>query len=231
MPHTKIQNLLTIGLPWLISLVLAHHPVLSYLIAFSGSGFIFYYTLFSPWKYTSKDEAQGLQIMRPIVLIQLVFAGFMCCTSIFYFADHLGYKYFEPIKGNFTISSQTFLIAKSQQIALLGHIGLVTGIQYQTKTLLQKYQCTMSLAPLLTRLYFISFLGTVVLNHYPSFLQIKYYLLHLSACCVSYLFVSGILRRKLLQAIPAGAALSLQLLNATLSGYKESLLVSLLLIS
>jgi len=228
-PHTKIQNLLTIGLPWFISLVLAHHPVLSYLIAFSGSWFIFYYTLFSPWKYINKDETQGFQIMHPIVLIQLIFAGFMCCTSIFYFADHLGYKYFESVKGNFTTSSQTFLIARSQQIALLGHIGLVTGIQYQTKPLLQKYQCTMPLAPLLTRMYFISFLCTLVLDHYPSFLQIKYYLLHLSACCVSYLFITGILHRKLVQAIPAGIALGLQLLNATISGYKESLLVNLLL--
>ncbi|PTS91996.1 hypothetical protein DBR11_27745 [Pedobacter sp. HMWF019] len=227
---TKIQNLFTIAIPWLISLALAHHPVLSYLIAFSGSWFIFYYTLFSPWKYTNSNQTQVLQVMRPIVLIQLIFAGFMCCTSIFYFADHIGYKYLESVKGNFIISPQTFIIAKSQQIALLGHIGLVTGIQYQTKTLFQKYQCTMQLTPLLIRLYFISFLCTLVLDHYPSFLQIKYYLLHLSACCLSYLFISGFFHRRPFQITLAGAALSLQLLSETLSGYKESLLVNLLLI-
>nr|WP_199076969.1 hypothetical protein [Pedobacter sp. ASV19] len=230
-PHTKIQNLFTIALPWFLSLALVHHPVLSYLIAFSGSWFIFYYTLFSPWKYTNKDETQSLQIMRPIILIQLIFAGFMCCTSIFYFADHLGYKYFDFVKDNFTINSQTFLIAKSQRMALLGHIGLVTGIQHQNKTLFQKYQCTIHLDSLLTRLYFITFLCVLVLDYFPAFLQIKYYLLHLSTCCLSYLFISGFSQKKPFQVTLSGTALSLQLLSATLSGYKENLLINLLLIS
>eukprot|EP01037_Dinobryon_pediforme_P013984 gene13984-14101_t len=40
-----------------------------------------------------KDRGFAEQLMRPIFIIQLIFAGFMACTSIFYFLSILGYEY------------------------------------------------------------------------------------------------------------------------------------------
>src|SRR4051812_19506985 len=86
---SKTKTLLPVYLPWLLSLSTSYYPVLSYLIAWLGSFFIFYITIRSPLSYHSIDTQLKDQIMRPIVLVQLIFAGFMCCTSIFYFAAHL----------------------------------------------------------------------------------------------------------------------------------------------
>lgn len=91
--HSRRGVLIAIYIPWLLAECLQFNPVVSYFTSWLGSFIVFYFSLISPLKYHSIDRPLKYQILRPIVLIQLIFAGFMCCTSIFYFMDHMGYEY------------------------------------------------------------------------------------------------------------------------------------------
>ena len=82
---SRQKVLILIYIPWILAIATQLFPIASYLIAWLGSFFIFYWTLFSRVKFIPHDLPLTKQVMRPIVLIQLIFAGFMCCTSIFYF--------------------------------------------------------------------------------------------------------------------------------------------------
>lgn len=69
------------------------------------------------------------QFLRPIYLTQIIFAGYMCVTSIFYYINALGYEYLEYIGPNFGISRDFFYdTAKCQSYYVLGHAAFVHGI-------------------------------------------------------------------------------------------------------
>jgi hypothetical protein len=115
--------------PWVLAECLTLYPTVSYLISWLGSFMIFYLTLLSPVRFLSRDRPLQFQVLRPIVLIQLIFAGFMCCTSIFYFIDHFTQTpFFNFWAMNLQADELTILVAKAQRISLLAHAALVTGI-------------------------------------------------------------------------------------------------------
>lgn len=229
----QITLMLIISIPWLLSQFLAHHPVLSYLIAFCGSFFVFYMTILSPYRCLSPDRSLIEQIMRPLILIQLVFAGFMCCTSIFYFADHLGFEYLKNIRYNhFQVNDQTYLLAKCQRMALLGHIALVSGMIFQVKIKNRpKYILTLPLTHLLIGLNLFTLLLVFLLRYIPGFLQLKFYLLPLAVSCQAYLLILGIFHKKPIPLLFGGVFFAFYLVNATLTGYKEILLINLITLS
>src|SRR5690625_3662767 len=81
--------------PYLASLGAFGSPGTSYMIAWSGSWFILWMTLSGKIKPLPTDRPFRHQILRPIIFTQLVFVGYNCLTSIFYFADLNGFYYFE----------------------------------------------------------------------------------------------------------------------------------------
>jgi len=89
--HISIDRYLLLFIPWLLALLFKDYYILSYLIAWLGSFFIFYLTFTGKVRPLPHDLSFSNQLMRPIFLIQIIFAGYMCCTSIFYFLDVLGY--------------------------------------------------------------------------------------------------------------------------------------------
>jgi hypothetical protein len=232
--------MITMSIPWFLSQLLIHHPVLSFLVAFSGSFFIFYITLFSSLRCISPDRPLRRQVMRPIILLQLIFAGYMCCTSIFYFAGHIGFEYLTDLSNShFHVNEQTFLLAKCQRLVLLGHIALVTGLllplNMEPLQLRNPSFPTYRLRLPMTELLVILTLSTLALaflmNYLPAMIQFKYYLLAISACGQAYLLILGIVHKKPLLMLFGGSFYGLHLLNATLSGYKETLLIYLVTIS
>ena len=87
-------KLFILFIPWAASLLFSKNPVVSYFIAWSGSFFIFFLTLSGKINPLPTDRSFAEQIMRPIILVQLIFAGYTCCTSIFYIMDTFGYENF-----------------------------------------------------------------------------------------------------------------------------------------
>jgi len=116
-------------MPWLLALILKSDPQLSYMIAWLGSFFIFYLTLSGTVKPLPGDLSVGEQLMRPILLVQIVFAGYMCCSTIFYFLDVLGYENFHKTSPYYLVDYDLLQrTAQCQRYYCLGHAAFVTGI-------------------------------------------------------------------------------------------------------
>ena len=89
MKPTALRYLL-LYIPWLIAIFFASDPVASYLFAWAGSFYIFYLSFFNKVKNTSAGEPFSEKVLKPLFLMQFIFAGYLCCTSVFYFLDQMG---------------------------------------------------------------------------------------------------------------------------------------------
>lgn len=126
-------------IPWILSLLFSADPIISYLIAWAGSFFILYFSISGRVVPLPNDLPIDSQIMRPLFIPQIIFAGFMSCTSIFYFLEVLGYTEFNiPPLFFMQDAHELELVAICQRYYCLGHAALVTGIllnmKYPVKT-------------------------------------------------------------------------------------------------
>lgn len=104
-------------------------PVASYLFAWIGSFLIFYLSITGKIRPLPSDLAVSKQLMRPLFLTQIIFAGYMACTSIFYFLDVIGFKSFEFPPPFFSVDPEELeLVAKCQRFYCLAHASFVTGL-------------------------------------------------------------------------------------------------------
>jgi len=128
-PNFSLERYLVLYAPWLLATVLKSDPTLSYMIAWVGSFLIFYLTLSGWVKPLPNDLSTGEQLMRPIFLVQIIFAGYMCSTSIFYFFDVLGYVDFHKVSNFYLVDLEKLeLTAECQRYYCLGHAAFVTAI-------------------------------------------------------------------------------------------------------
>lgn len=230
---SKHKLIILVYLPWIISLGTQFDPVLSYFVAWAGSFFIFYWTLFSNLRCISLDMPLSRQVMRPIVLIQLIFAGFMCSTSIFFFLDHLGYEYFNKISIlPFTPNEQTYNIAKCQRLSLLAHAALVTGIIVKIKKYpVIKHRLNLNIDFFLIWLCIACYLLGGAASRIPSIVQFSFGLINIAISCSALILTRGILQRKKGFILFGGGIFVLNFLAATLTGYKESVIINIIIIS
>lgn len=207
-------------------------PIASYFIAWLGSFFIFYWTLVSRVKFIPHDIPLSKMVMRPIVIIQLIFAGFMCCTSIFYFMDHLGYEYFSQKSIlPFVVSEKTFIIAKCQRMALLAHAALVTGIIVQIKQFPEiKHKLNLNLDFFLIWLCVVSYILGMATSKISSIVQFSFGLINISITCSAFVFVRGIVQKKRGYMFFGGGLFVFNFMASTLTGYKESIIINLIII-
>ena len=231
MESNKLKAILPLYLPWLMALSVSSIPICSFLMAWAGSFLIFYLSLLSPFRYHSLDLPIRKQIMRPIVLIQLIFAGFMCCSSIFYFLNH-----FQQLNGtgNFLetmANEETELLATCQRYSLLAHAALLSGIILASKRQPLPEYHPQRTANIPFKLGLITFPLAMLSGNIPAVIQLKYPLYQLSMSCWTYLFVRGIVRKRPNDLLPSGLFLCSQLYYATLTGYKEVIIVQLILVS
>lgn len=229
---SRRRILIAIYLPWVAAECLQFDPVTSYFIAWIGSFVVFYLSLISPLRYYTPDRPLKFQILRPIVLIQLIFAGFMCCTSIFYFIDHLGYKYLTDVDlRDFQAGDETQLIAKCQRIALLAHASLVTGIiLFINPSPVVRYKISTTDPLFLIKFCFLAYITGVLIGYIPGLIQFKYMLISISISISAYVFVKGMVTRQVVGLIFGGCIFGLNLMNATLTGYKESIIINVIFI-
>jgi hypothetical protein len=114
-------------IPWGISLLFVDSPLTSYLIAWLGSFFIFLMSYSGMLKQLPSDRPIAEQIMRPIFLVQIIFAGYMCCTSVFYLLNIYGYNNFHQ-EYTLVDINQVSLVAQCQRYYCLAHAAFTTGI-------------------------------------------------------------------------------------------------------
>ena len=213
--NNAAKIIIIIYLPWLISLILEFDSNISYFTAWLGSFFIFYITIFSSLAPYKRSKKHPFPVMKPLILIQLVFAGFMCCTSIFYFIEH--------------IDSDTALISQCQRLSLLAHASLVTGmiLKLIPNEYLQNSRTGPSMNLVLT-ICLLSFCFAKSLNYIPSFIQFKYPLQILSITSTVYLLVKGIATKKIIYAAIGMSMFSIQFIESTLTGFKEGIIIQIL---
>jgi hypothetical protein len=173
--------------------------------------------------------------MRPIFLLQLIFAGFMCCTSIFFFINHLGYEYFEKVNStNFVVNEETYLIAKCQRLALLAHIALVWGIliaqQNQQKKRAYEFPLSRRKDTIWLRIGIAAYLFTILMQFLPGLFQFSIYLSNIAIFCASLLLLKGLRSKDSIFVIYGATMFGVNFINATLTGYKEHIIVNVIIL-
>jgi hypothetical protein len=123
------ERYLLLYLPWALAALFNDDAVISYFIAWIGSFFIFY-LIYSGWiKPLPTDRPIAEQLMRPIFLVQIIFIGYMACSSIFYFLNLLGTD--QPLAPGISSNiddAKLALAAQCQRYYVLGHAAFATGV-------------------------------------------------------------------------------------------------------
>jgi len=230
--------IISLYIPWVISVIVQGSPAVSYWIAWLGSFFIFYQTWFSSSRFILPDFPLYKQIMRPIFLQQLVFAGFMCCTSVFYFVDNIGFVLFPDLKhlDSQLLQSSAALIAKCQRLSLLAHAALVTGILLVQQKHMQDRPLYIfsGKPPYSNRIMWISsttLLLSIAMQRIPGLSQFSIGLYSVAVFSGAVIFVRGFREARIELLIFGGSIFVANVISSTLSGYKEHIIVNLIIIS
>jgi hypothetical protein len=220
-------------IPYVLAALLNQSPSASYLVAWGGSFWILYLTLSGSIKPLPGGRSLARQLLRPIGLTQLMFAGYTALTSIFYFLDVNGYFYLSHNPFDVASRQQLALTAEAQRYYVLGHAAFATGV-----LLAMDYRRSgeWTLRVRLDRPWFLLylagglFIGTQVLSLLPGLGQIQGKLKMLAfVAAVLGLAVSIVQGRKLL-IMANGAVYGVNLVGAFLSGWKSEVLVAFILL-
>jgi hypothetical protein len=231
---SKPERYLALYLPWLLATLFSSDAVISYFIAWLGSFFIFYITLNGWVKPIPGDRSFSEQLMRPLFIMQIIFAGFMCCTSIFYYLDVLGYDDFKKTDPFFlTDQSRLMLTAQCQRYYSLGHAAFVTGILVFMKYPEKKkyYTEKNSLFNLLLRVALISFPVSIIFLKTPGLSQFSFQFSSLSFIAGTLALAFAIPLKNPINTIICTILYLFNLYGAFLSGFKEPIIISLLVLA
>ena len=158
----------------------------------------------------------------------------MCCTSVFYFMDHLGYQYLEKITPfEFVADQQTALIAKCQRLSVLGHASLVSGMIFLIpKRSSVRFQLSKSINrdTFLIYLSIGSYLIGYFIRSFGAIAQFSVGLLNMAIITGAFLMVKGFLQKKIRLLIFGGSLFLTNFIASSLSGYKEHIFVNFLII-
>jgi hypothetical protein len=226
------ERYLILYIPWVLSILLRSSPILSYLVAWLGSFFIFFICYGGWLKPLPNDRPIGAQLMRPIFLVQIIFIGYMACGSIFYFCNLLGYMDNSGL-ATFAIDYDDLdLTAQCQRYYILGHAAFATGMILSMKyPIRHKYKVNSGkLANILLMIAIIFLPLSYVAGHTSGLVQFYFQFSSLS-------FIAGTLA--LAFAIPLNKVFNtafcvfLYLTNfyqALTSGFKEPIIISVLIL-
>jgi hypothetical protein len=219
--------------PWAIASVISFMPVASYLVAWLGSFFIFFMTLKGKIKPIPNDRTISEQIMRPLFIVQIIFAGYMSCTSIFYFLNLLGYQYLSKTNSVLALDPDKLLLtAQCQRFYCLGHAALVTGILVFMKYPIERkyYVEKEKLANLLMSTALVSFPVALIFQHAPGLTQFFFQLYSLSFMACTLALAFAIPLGKLMNTLICLALYLFNLELSVLSGFKEPVILSVLIL-
>lgn len=227
------ERYLILYLPWVLSTIIKDEPVISYLIAWLGSFFIFF-VVYSGWlKPLPTDRKISEQLMRPVFLIQIIFIGYMACSSIFYFLNLLGYGSNEiSIVKLAGVDEALMLTAKCQQYYVLGHAAFATGLIMAMKyPIKRKYKVDNSrLANILLLMSVILLPFSVVADHISGLTQFAYQFSALSFISGTLALAFAIPLKKVFNTLFCVFLYMTNFYQALTSGYKEPIIISVLVL-
>lgn len=233
MKNKGIERYLVLYIPWLLAVLCEWDPVLSYFIAWLGSFLIFYLTLTGWVKAIPGDRRLSDQLMRPLFLMQIIFAGFMSCTTIFYFLNTLGYENFEKTNiYTLTDTNKLMLIAQCQRYYSLGHAAFVTGILVcMNYSKPKKYYIEKNtLANLLLKIALISFPVAIIFTRLPGLSQFSLQFNSLSFIAGTLALAFAIPLKKSFNTIICLVLYAFNFYGAFTSGFKEPIIISVVVL-
>lgn len=219
--------------PWLLATLCMDRAILSYLISWLGSFFIFYMTLNGKIKPLPEDLSIAAQLMRPLFLVQIIFAGYMCCTSVFYFMELLGYVDFRKLSDFLPVNQEKLnLTAQCQRYYCLAHAALVTGIlSFMRYPVSSGYQLNVSFFPsLVFNIALVTFSFSYVLAAISGLSQFAHQLDNLSFIAGTLALALAIPERRILRTLACLLLYGFNFYHALLSGFKEPILLSVLIL-
>jgi len=224
---------LSLFFPLLISLFLIDYGISSYIAAWLGSFYLFYLSLAGFISPLPDDLPFAQQLMRPVFIIQIVFCGFNFCTSIFFFLDTLGMEDFVWRKNYFVDTDKILKIANAQRYYLLGHVFLLLGmysrrVEFKKKLYVIKKDLDWSLFLLAFTGFTLAF--TFAARFIPGLSQISEQFRNLSFMSGTYAFCYAIIKKERNLIFAAGTFYGFNFVNILLSGFKEPIIISLLLV-
>lgn len=229
----SIERYIVLFIPWLLALACKSDSVLSYFIAWGGSFFIFLITLTGWVRPIPNDRPIAEQLMRPLFIIQIIFAGYMCCTSIFYFMNTIGYENFKHVFIHTLNDKDTLgLIAQCQRYYCLAHASFVTGILiFMNYPVAKKYHIeTEKLANLLMILAIISFPLSLLFIAIPGLSQFYYQFSSLSFIAGTLALAFAIPLKKATNTLICFLLYAFNFYQALTSGFKEPIIISVLVL-
>lgn len=232
--QNRPERFFVLYLPWIFSWLLNAYPQLSYLIAWLGSFFIFLITMTGWVKPIPGDRSLGEQLMRPLFLTQIIFAGYMCCSSIFYYLDALGYDNFHLLNHLFKPEpKKLMLIAECQRYYCLGHAAFVSGtLLFMNYPVKKKYllQTSYNLTDLLLYVAVIAIPLSLFFAAVPGLSQFSAQFNALSFIAATLALAFAIPQHKLPNILISGTLFMFNFYKSFLSGYKEPIIVGLLVL-
>jgi hypothetical protein len=231
--HFSPERFLVLYIPWILSIIFKSDPALSYIIAWLGSFIIFFLTLSGWVKPLPNDRSIAEQLMRPIFLVQIIFAGYMCCTSFFFFLSVLGYQDFQKVSDYYLVDFEKLqLTAQCQRYYCLGHTAFVTGIlafmRYPVK---QKYYVEKEkIANLLFIAAFTTLPISILFSKLPGLSQFSNQFNSLSFIAGTLALAFAIPLKKIWNTLICLLLYFFNFYQALTSGYKEPIIISVLVL-
>lgn len=217
-------------LPFLLAYTLSANPNVSFWISWFGSISLIYLVVVGVLKPNS-DKGTWLDYpLRPLYVPHFIFAGYMSLSSIFYFLSLYGYEYFEKVNQ---VASLLVIerAAMAQSLYYLGHAGLLHGLlltsNYSKPRVMVK---TKSITDFSLKLALVFTIFNVMLSFFPQLAQLIERMSKLSAVAASIALALAIPERKTSGLIIALIIFGFNLLQAILSGWKESILIPIILL-
>ncbi|RZL34764.1 MAG: hypothetical protein EOP00_31035, partial [Pedobacter sp.] len=233
MNQTNPLRYLLLYIPFILAWLTLKQYHASYLIAWLGSFFIFYLSYSGLLKKLPSDFKIIEQLMRPIFLMQIIFAGYMCCTSIFYYLNAIGYQYLDYTGNSVMFQDDIYgSIAKCQMFYVLAHGALVHGILAKMDYPIEKkYNLyTSSMSNLLLGISVICLPLGYLFGKVGALSQFSVQLTGLSFVAGTIALAFAVKEQKKTNFWFAGALFVSNLMNALVSGFKEPIIICVLLL-
>jgi len=234
MGKQSIERYIVLYLPFGLALLFQGDPVLSYSIAWLGTILIFCLTLSGWIKPLPKDFTIAEQIMRPIFLVQIIFAGYMSFSSIFYFFSLFGYDDFHKSTNQLIYIDweKVGLTALCQRYYVLGHAAFVTGILVFMKYPVKKkyYVEKEKLANILFVTAFVLLPVSELFVRIPALVQFYFQFSTLSFMAGTLALAFAIPLKKIGNTIFCVLLYISNFHEALISGFKEPIIISVMVL-
>ena len=114
--------------PFVAAQLMSAAPLASYLIAWAGSFWILFLVWTGRVKELPSDLTVSEQVLRPVFLTHALFAGYTFISSVFFVIDLHGFYYLSQVSDLPASQSVLSQVAQAQRYYVLAHGAVATGM-------------------------------------------------------------------------------------------------------